>query len=57
VLATIFQGQPGLGPHTVTWDGTANGTPVPTGRYQIVVTVTDALGDVQVPVTVDVTTG
>jgi flagellar hook assembly protein FlgD len=57
VLATIFQGQPGLGPHTVTWDGTANGTLVPTGRYQVVVTVTDALGDVQIPVTVDVTTG
>jgi flagellar hook assembly protein FlgD len=56
VLATLFQGQPGLGSHTVTWDGTANGAPVPDGRYQVVVTVADALGDVQIPVTIDVTT-
>jgi flagellar hook assembly protein FlgD len=57
VLATVFQGQPGLGPHTLTWDGTANGAPLAAGRYQVVVTVTDGLGDVQFPVTVDVTTG
>ncbi len=57
VLATVFQGQPTPGPQTVTWDGTANGVPVSTGRYQLVVTVSDALGDVQIPVTIDVTTG
>ena len=57
VLATLFQGRPGLGPHTVTWDGTANGVPVAPGRYQLVVTVSDALGDVQIPVTLDVTGG
>ena len=57
VLATLFQGQPAPGPQTVTWDGTANGVPIPTGRYQLVVTVSDALGDVQIPVTIDVTTG
>ena len=57
VLATVFQGQPGLGPHTLTWDGTVNGAPLAAGRYQVVVTVTDGLGDVQFPVTVDVTTG
>jgi flagellar hook assembly protein FlgD len=55
VLGTLFQGQPGLGLHTLTWDGTANGALVPPGRYQLVITVTDALGDVQTPVTVDVT--
>jgi hypothetical protein len=55
VLGTLFQGQPGLGVHTLTWDGTANGALVPPGRYQLVITVTDALGDVQIPVTVDVT--
>jgi flagellar hook assembly protein FlgD len=55
VLATLFQGQPGLGPHTVTWDGTANGAPVAPGRYQLALTVTDALGEVQIPVAIDVT--
>jgi flagellar hook assembly protein FlgD len=57
VLATLFQGQPGLGPHTVTWDGTASGAPVTPGRYELAVTVTDALGDIQVPVAIDVTGG
>jgi flagellar hook assembly protein FlgD len=57
VLATLFQGQPGLGPHTVTWDGTANGALVAPGHYQLAVTVTDALGDVQIPVAVSVTAG
>ncbi len=50
VLANLFQGQPGLGQHVVSWDGTANGAPLPEGRYLVVVTVTDALGDVQIPV-------
>ena len=49
VVATLFQGQPGLGQHTLDWDGTANGAPLADGRYIVVVTVTDALGDVQLP--------
>ena len=55
VLATPFQGQPGVGAHTVAWDGTANGVPLPDGRYLVVVSFTDALGDVQIsiPLTID----
>jgi hypothetical protein len=55
VLATPFQGQPGVGAHTVAWDGTANGAPLPDGRYLVVVSFTDALGDVQIsiPLTID----
>jgi hypothetical protein len=55
VLATPFQGQPGPGAQTVAWDGTANGAPLPDGRYLVVVSFTDALGDVQisVPLTID----
>jgi hypothetical protein len=55
VLATPFQGQPGVGAHTVAWDGTSGGSPLPDGRYLVVVSFTDALGDVQisVPLTID----
>jgi flagellar hook assembly protein FlgD len=55
VLATPFQGQPGMGSHTVAWDGTANGAPLPDGRYLVVVSFTDALGDIQIaiPLTID----
>jgi N-acetylmuramoyl-L-alanine amidase/FlgD Ig-like domain len=55
VLATPFQGQPGVGSHTVAWDGTANGAPLPDGRYLVVVSFTDALGDIQIaiPLTID----
>jgi hypothetical protein len=49
VIATPFQGQPGIGQHTIDWDGTANGVPLPPGRYVVVVTVSDALGDIQLP--------
>ncbi len=56
VLASPFQGQPGLGQHTVEWDGTANGAPLPDGRYAVVVTVTDALGDVQLPLPLTIDT-
>ncbi len=49
VVSTLFQGQPGLGQHTVDWDGTADGAQLADGRYVVVVTVTDALGDVQLP--------
>jgi hypothetical protein len=58
VVATPFQGQPGLGQHTVDWDGTANGAALPDGRYVVVVTISDALGDVQLPLplTIETTT-
>jgi flagellar hook assembly protein FlgD len=57
VVATLFQGQPGLGQHTLDWDGTFNGVAVPDGRYAVVLTVSDALGDVQLPLplTIDTT--
>jgi hypothetical protein len=54
-VATPFQGQLGVGPHAIDWDGTANGVPLPDGAYSVLVTVTDALGDVQLslPLTID----
>jgi hypothetical protein len=55
VVATLFQGQPGLGQHTLDWDGTANGAALTDGKYAVVVTISDALGDVQLslPLTID----
>jgi hypothetical protein len=55
VLATPFQGQPGVGARTVAWDGTANGAPLPDGRYLVVISFSDSLGDVQIsiPLTID----
>jgi flagellar hook assembly protein FlgD len=57
VVATPFQGQLGIGPHTLDWDGTANGAALPDGNYVAVVTVTDSLGDIQLslPLTIDTT--
>jgi hypothetical protein len=54
-VATPFQGQLGVGPHAIDWDGTANGVPLPDGAYVALVTVTDALGDVQLslPLAID----
>ena len=54
-VATPFQGQLGVGPHAIDWDGTTNGVPLPDGAYFAIVTVTDALGDVQLslPLTID----
>jgi hypothetical protein len=54
-VATPFQGQLGVGPHAIDWDGTTNGVPLPDGAYFAAVTVTDALGDVQLslPLTID----
>jgi hypothetical protein len=50
VLAgTVYAGQPGIGQHTLVFDGHVNGGLPPDGAYQLVVTVTDALGDVQTP--------
>ncbi len=33
VVATLFQGQLGIGPHTLDWDGRANGWRCPDGSY------------------------
>jgi hypothetical protein len=51
VVATLFNGTRGPGPQVVDWNGKdANGAPLPDGSYQVVATVTDALGNVSVPV-------
>jgi flagellar hook assembly protein FlgD len=57
VLSTPFQGQPGTGVHSLSWDGTGNGTRLPDGRYVAVFTVTDGLGEVHLslPLTLDTT--
>jgi hypothetical protein len=57
VVATPFQGQLGIGPQSIAWDGTSNGAPLRDGAYVAVVTVTDQLGDIQltVPITIDTT--
>src|SRR5581483_7864341 len=53
VVATPFQGALPAGPQSRVWDGTAAGLPLPAGRYALVLTVTDALGDVPYAVPVD----
>ena len=55
VVGSPFQGQLGIGPQTVTWDGSGFGAPLFDGTYQATVTVTDQLGDVQLalPITID----
>ena len=57
VVASPFQGQLGIGPHTLDWDGKSNGVALPDGVYIAVVTVTDQLGDIQLslPLTIDTT--
>ena len=52
VVTSPFQGVLAVGPHTLSWDGTANGAPLPDGRYVAVVTITDGLGEVEIPVPV-----
>jgi flagellar hook assembly protein FlgD len=49
IVATPLQGELSAGDHAVGWDGTSAGALLPDGRYTAVVTVTDALGDVQYP--------
>ena len=55
VIAAVYEGTLGAGPQSVVWNGTANGAPLADGAYQLVFTVSDALGDVQqtLPVTID----
>jgi hypothetical protein len=50
VAATPFEGTLTAGQHTITWDGTSGGVLLPDGAYNAIVTVTDALGAVQIPV-------
>jgi flagellar hook assembly protein FlgD len=52
IAATPFDGELPGGQHTVSWDGTAAGAVLPDGRYFVVLTVTDDLGDVQIPLPV-----
>ena len=56
VVATPFQGELGIGAHTVDWDGTWNGAAVADGPYVATITVTDELGDVQLPLLLSIDT-
>ena len=55
VVGSPFQGQLGIGPQTIDWDGSGFGAPLFDGTYQAAITITDQLGDVQlaVPLTID----
>jgi hypothetical protein len=55
IVGSPFQGQLGIGPQTLAWDGSGFGAPLYDGTYQATITVTDQLGDVQlaVPITID----
>ncbi|HEY7398963.1 MAG TPA: N-acetylmuramoyl-L-alanine amidase [Gaiellaceae bacterium] len=55
VVATVFAGPLAAGPQSVAWNGIVGGAPLPDGRYQLALTVTDALGEVRqtVPLTID----
>ncbi|HEV7639485.1 MAG TPA: N-acetylmuramoyl-L-alanine amidase [Gaiellaceae bacterium] len=55
VVGSPFQGELGIGPQTIAWNGTGFGAPLFDGTYQATITVTDQLGDVQlaVPITID----
>ncbi|MFL5953994.1 MAG: N-acetylmuramoyl-L-alanine amidase [Gaiellaceae bacterium] len=56
VVGSPFSGRPGIGEHTLEWDGTAFGAPLFDGAYQAVLTVTDQLGDVRLPVPIVIDT-
>jgi hypothetical protein len=55
IVASPFQGQLGIGPQTIVWNGAGFGAPLFDGTYQATVTVTDQLGAVPhaVPITID----
>jgi N-acetylmuramoyl-L-alanine amidase len=55
LVGSPFSGQLGIGPQTLTWDGSGFGAPLFDGTYQATITVTDQLGDVQlgIPITID----
>src|SRR5258708_33100806 len=54
MVGSAFQGQLGIGPQTLAWNGSGFGAPLFDGTYQATITVTDQLGDVQlaVPITI-----
>ncbi|HEX4525325.1 MAG TPA: N-acetylmuramoyl-L-alanine amidase [Gaiellaceae bacterium] len=56
IVASPFQGELAAGPHSLAWDGTANGGPLPDGKYVALFTVTDGLGEVQIPLPVTIDT-
>jgi len=49
VVGSPFLGQLPAGPNTLTWDGTGFGAPLFDGTYRATLTITDALGAVQLP--------
>jgi flagellar hook assembly protein FlgD len=54
-VAILFDGTLAAGAHTLDWDGTDGvGNPLPAGTYTLVLAVTDALGEVDVPLQVEV---
>jgi hypothetical protein len=55
IVGSPFQGQLGIGPQTIDWNGSGFGAPLFDGTYQATITITDQLGDVQlaVPITID----
>jgi hypothetical protein len=57
VIGTVFAGELGPGPQTITWDGTTGGVRVADGTYEAVVAVTDGIGAIpfEIPVAVDTT--
>jgi hypothetical protein len=57
VVGSPFAGGLAIGPHTLAWDGAGFGAPLYDGTYQATITITDQLGDVQlpVPITIDTT--
>ncbi|MDX6410888.1 MAG: hypothetical protein QOE91_404 [Gaiellaceae bacterium] len=54
IVGSPFQGQLGIGPQTIAWNGAGFGAPLFDGTYQATVTVTDQLGDVQLPVPITI---
>jgi hypothetical protein len=54
IVGSPFQGQLGIGPQTIVWNGAGFGAPLFDGTYQATVTVTDQLGDVQLPVPITI---
>jgi flagellar hook assembly protein FlgD len=57
VVATLLDTQLPAGQHSLAWDGTDGaGTQLPDGAYTAVVTVTDALGRISIPVALTVDT-
>src|SRR5262249_45687714 len=57
VVATVFAGQLGPGPQTITWDGTSAGARVPDGDYQAVTVLGagNGVSTYSAPMTVDTT--